>query len=52
MQVHPGSSSPQLMGTVGGENMGTERAVTATLSTVPKEVLEEPQPQIHLLRLL
>lgn len=50
MQLHPGSSSPQLTGTVGGENVGTEGVVTATLSTALKETLKEPQ--IYLLRLL
>lgn len=29
--------------------MGTERAVAAILSIVPKEILRELQPQIHLL---
>lgn len=40
------------MGMVGGENVGTEGAVTATLSTAPKEMLKEPQPQLYLLHLL
>lgn len=52
VQLHPGSSSPELMGMVGGENVGTEGAVTATLSTAPKEMLKEPQPQLYLLHLL
>ena len=52
VQLHPSSSSPQLTGTVGGENVGTEGAVTATLSTALKEMLKEPHPQMYLLRLL
>lgn len=46
------SSSPQLTGMVGEENVGTEGEVTATLSTAPKKMLKEPRPQIYLLCLL
>lgn len=48
VQLHPGSSSLQLMGTVGGEKMGTEGAVTAAPSTAPTEMPKKPQPQIYL----